>query len=99
MYLDNYIKEIKELCRKNSVKSLYAFGSVLTDRFGKESDIDLVVDISSDDPLEYGRKYFDLKFTLEDLFKRKVDLLESTEIRNPYFLQELAETQALIYGS
>jgi predicted nucleotidyltransferase len=98
MYLDNYIKEITQLCQQNSVRTLYAFGSVLTDRFNEESDIDLVVDINSDDALDYGGKYFDLKFTLEDLLKRKIDLLESSEIKNKYFLEELEETKSLIYG-
>jgi predicted nucleotidyltransferase len=99
MYLDKNIDEITELCRQNSVRTLYAFGSVLTDRFKADSDIDLVVDISSEDPREYANQYFNLKFTLEDLLKRKIDLLESSEIKNKYFPEELAETQSLIYGS
>jgi predicted nucleotidyltransferase len=47
MYLDKYKNEITDLCLKNKVKSLYVFGSVLTDRFTEKSDIDLVVDIDS----------------------------------------------------
>jgi uncharacterized protein len=50
MYLDNYTDEINNLCLKNKVKSLYVFGSVLTDRFSEKSDIDPVVDIDSNDP-------------------------------------------------
>ena len=99
MYLDNYIKEITQLCQANSVKTLYAFGSVVTERFNDESDVDLVVDINSDNTLDYGEKYFDLKFSLQDLLKRKIDLLEASEIRNKYFIEELEKTKSLVYGS
>lgn len=98
MYLDNYISEIKKLCQANGVKTLYAFGSVLTDRFTEESDVDLVVDIDSGDPFEYTEMYFNLKFTLEDILKRKIDLLEAKAVKNSYFIQELEQTKALIYG-
>ena len=66
MYLESYIDEIRLLCQKNRVKSLYVFGSVLTDRFTDKSDIDLIVDIDSIDPLEYSDFYFNLKFALEE---------------------------------
>jgi len=47
---------------------------VLTDQFGSDSNIDFVVDINSDDPLDYAENYFDLKFKLQDLFKKPVCL-------------------------
>ena len=39
------IESIKALCKSHKVKSLYAFGSVLSDKFNDESDIDLIVKI------------------------------------------------------
>ncbi|HZJ20046.1 MAG TPA: nucleotidyltransferase domain-containing protein, partial [Pricia sp.] len=69
--------EIVALCQKHKVSKLFAFGSVLTDRFSKESDIDLVVDFDEFDKMEYADNYFNLKFSLEDLFQRNVDLLEN----------------------
>jgi len=45
MYLDQYSSEINSLCIQNKVKSLFVFGSVLTDKFSADSDIDLVVDL------------------------------------------------------
>jgi predicted nucleotidyltransferase len=54
MYLERYIGETRVLCQKNRVKSLYVFGSILTDRFTDKSDIDLIVDNDSFDPLEYS---------------------------------------------
>jgi len=98
MYLDNYISSLKSLCQQNKVKSLYVFGSVLTDRFNDKSDIDLVVDIDSSDPIDYADNYFNLKFALQDLFKRQIDLLENKAIKNPYIRQNIDNSKYLIYA-
>ena len=81
MYLDKYTNEIIRLCLQNRVKSLYVFGSVLTERFSEKSDIDLVVDINSNDPFDYADSYFNLKFALQDLFRRPIVLLENKAIK------------------
>ena len=96
--LDKYRKMIINLCERHKVKSLYAFGSVLTDKFNKDSDIDFVVDFDNL-PLEnYADNYFDLKFSLEDILKRPVDLLEEKALRNPYFKSNLNQQKQLVYG-
>jgi len=97
--LTTHLESIKGLCRTNAVKSLFAFGSVTTDKFNDESDIDLVVDIEDQDPISYSDKYFNLKFALEDLLHRKIDLLEERAIRNPLFKQQLNKKKVLIYGN
>ncbi|MCF8461465.1 MAG: nucleotidyltransferase domain-containing protein [Flavobacteriales bacterium] len=97
--LINHLESIKGLCRINTVRSLFAFGSVTTDKFNDASDIDLVVDIDDKDPISYSDKYFNLKFALEDLLQRKIDLLEEKAIRNPLFKQHLNEKKVLIYGN
>ncbi|WP_366184580.1 nucleotidyltransferase domain-containing protein [Flavobacterium ovatum] len=96
--IQNYSKEIINLCKIHKVKSLYAFGSVLTDKFNSESDVDLVVDFQPIDVLDYGDNYYNLKFSLEDIFKRNVDLLEEKALRNPYFIKTLNKNKKLIYG-
>ena len=98
MYLDNYINEINRLCLQNKVKSLYVFGSVLTEKFSDESDIDLVVDIDSNDPFDYADSYFNLKFALQDLFRRPIDLLENKAIKNQYIRQNIDRSKSLIYA-
>lgn len=74
MHLDKYLSEIRNLCLENKVKSLFLFGSVLSDQFTKNSDIDLVVDIDSNVPFDYIERYFNLKFALQELFRRPIDL-------------------------
>lgn len=96
--IDNFKSDIFSLCAKHKVKSLYAFGSVLTDNFNATSDIDLVVDFEKIDVLEYGDNYYELKFSLENILKRNIDLLEEKAIKNPFFRKTLNENKVLIYG-
>ena len=90
--------QIKRLCSLNKVRTLFAFGSVLREDFQPESDIDLVVDIDEKDPIKYSDNYFNLKFQLEQLFNRKVDLLEHQTIKNYNLKQEIEKTKIIIYG-
>ena len=96
--IENYSKDITELCKTHKVKSLYAFGSVLTEKFNNESDIDLIVDFQQLDVLDYGDNYYDLKFSLESMLKRNIDLLEQKAIKNPYFIKTINKNKKLIYG-
>ena len=95
--IHNHKPDLTRLCAQNKVKSLYAFGSVLTDRFDNGSDIDLVVDFDSHGPLEYADCYFNLKFALQDLFGRPVDLLENKAIRNEFLRREIDNTKELVH--
>ena len=97
-YIERYKKYLFNLCRQNDVKTLYAFGSVLTDRFNEKSDIDLIVNIDSNNPLDYADKYFNLKFAMQDLFNRPVDLLEEKAVRNQYLRKEIDSTKQIIYA-
>ena len=97
--LHQYISPLSDLCRANHVKELAVFGSALTSSFNNESDVDLVVEFESLDPFSYADSYFSLKFAIEDLFKRQVDLLEAKEIHNPYLLQEISSKKQLLYAA
>ncbi|TLV03456.1 nucleotidyltransferase family protein [Dyadobacter luticola] len=96
--LEKYKASIAKLCKTHRVRSLYAFGSVLSDKFDEKSDIDLVVDFTSMEVEDYADNYFDFKFSLQEIFNRPVDLLEEKAIKNPYFLQTLKQQKQLVYG-
>ena len=96
--LSKHIDQIKRLCEQNKVRALFAFGSVTTENFRADSDIDLVVDIDDDDPISYSNKYFVLKFKLEEMLKRQIDLLEQKAIRNRYLKGEIERTKVQLYG-
>ena len=97
-FLNQYNAQIADLCRRYNVERLFAFGSVLTDRFNDESDVDLIVDIADESPLEYADNYFNLKFGLSDLFGRSVDLLENKALRNAQMRKHIDESKQLIYA-
>ena len=96
--IETYKEQIRKLCEMNKVKSLYAFGSVNTALFNHNSDVDLLVDFEINDPVEYSEKYFNLKFNLEKLLNRSIDLLENKSIRNPFLRQSIDKSKALVYG-
>lgn len=96
--LGQYILIIKNLCNVHHVDKLYAFGSILTNRFNETSDIDFIVRFKDIDLLSYSDNYFDFKFSLEDLLKHPIDLLEEQALKNPYLKQSIDETKELIYG-
>lgn len=96
--IDKNIDKVRALCLKHKVTKLFVFGSIITDSFKKDSDIDFVVDFAGIDLYDYADNYFDFKFSLEDLLKREVDLLEEKAIRNPYLRKSIDSTKQLIYG-
>ena len=96
--LNQHIDQIVRLCELNTVRTLFAFGSITTDKFNPGSDIDLVVDIDDNDPISYSEKYFNLKFQLEEILKRQIELLEQKSIRNRFLKSEIDRTKCQIYG-
>ncbi len=96
--LDKYAIAINKLCVAHQVKTLYAFGSVLTNYFTEKSDIDFIVDFDPVELSRYADNYYNLKFSLQDILKRDIDLLEEKAIKNPYFLQSVIHQRKLVYG-
>ncbi len=77
---DQYSSEISQICRKYGIKSLTAFGGVLSDEFNENSDIDFLLELDS-----AGNglvRYMNAKRELEKLFQRPVDLVMPKTIKN-----------------
>lgn len=86
------------LCKTHNVKKLYAFGSSITDQFSEDSsDIDLLIEIDNDDPIERGENLINIWDKFEQFFQRKVDLLTYTSIKNPILKRNIDSTKILIY--
>lgn len=99
MYLTPHILQIRKLCEKYKVERLYAFGSVLTDRFSENSDVDFLYTFKSDVPLlEIVDHYFNFQNDLEKTLCRMVDLVSEKDLKNPYFIKEVNANKQLIYG-
>ena len=98
VFLRSYKEQLADLCSQHHVKTLHAFGSVLSDKFSEQSDVDLIVAFNNIPVEDYADNYFDFKFSLQDVFNRPVDLLEEQAIRNPYFRQNIDNNKQMIYG-
>ena len=92
--------EIQKLCQLYSVKAMYAFGSVCTDKFNETSDIDFLISFSQNLSIkDYSDNYFELHYKLEELLHRNIDLLTDKSLSNPYFIQSIEQTKTPIYES
>lgn len=91
---------VVKLFKDHKVKSAYAFGSVVSDKFNDESDIDLLINFEdSVEALERGEIWWDLHDTLRSMFNRDVDLLIESSLKNPYLIEDINEKKQLIYAA
>ena len=97
-FLQAHKSEMEILCRQYHVKQLYLFGSALTSKFRPDSDLDFLVTFHDVEQLEYADNFFDFRDALAHLFQRKVDLVESQTLKNPYFKSAVEATKVIIYG-
>jgi len=89
---------VVEFCRRWQVTELALFGSVLTDDWRPDSDIDVLVTFSD----EAGWSLFDLvtmQAELEQIFGRPVDLVEKDALRNPFRRHRILTTKQVVYES
>lgn len=96
--IDSNIERIISLCKLHKVNTLSVFGSVLTDRFNEQSDIDFVVDFDPVPINEYADNFLGLSDALSKLLGRDIDLLEGKAIHNPIFRNNVERTKVQIYG-
>ncbi len=92
--------KIIALCKKYKVAKLWVFGSILTDRFNDNSDVDFSVKFDKEKLplLDYADNYLDFHKALRSLFSREIDLVTEDSLTNPYFIKELNATKQLVYG-
>jgi len=96
--IENKISDLKRICLALNVKRLYAFGSVVSDDFRKDSDIDFLISFMETLTIEqYTDNYFALQYKLRELFGREIDIVTERTLSNPYFVKSVNETKELIY--
>lgn len=96
--IERNIDAIKKLCAVYAVAQMSVFGSVLTDRFNDDSDIDILVTFDALPVENYAENYLQLQESLQNLLGREVDLVEDKAIRNPVFRNQVDRTKVQIYG-
>jgi predicted nucleotidyltransferase len=95
--LSNNIDELKGICQEHQVKSLHVFGSVCTEDFTDESDIDFIISFHKRFFDGYVDNYLSLEKELIKLFDRPIDLITEDTIQNPYFEKIVNKTKTVIY--
>ncbi len=94
--LSTYRSRLTELCRSLSVKRLELVGSAAREDFQPESsDIDVLIEFEGTHAL--FDRYFEVKFGLESIFGRKVDVIQSGAVRNPHLRASLQQDRMAVY--
>ncbi|MCX2680851.1 nucleotidyltransferase domain-containing protein [Galbibacter sp. EGI 63066] len=96
--INQYINEIRALCKTHNVEKLYLFGSATNDDFSPESDIDFLVKFKKIDLAKYFENYMVLKESLKNIFNREIDLVEEQTLKNPILIKSINKSKELIYG-
>jgi predicted nucleotidyltransferase len=98
--ITDHLDEIRQLCAKHGVKRLSVFGSAVKGTFDPaRSDVDFVVEFEPARPSDGWHSYFDLKFAIEELLGRPIDLVGMAAVDNPYFRQAIELTQRELYAA
>lgn len=87
-------KEIANFLKDKPVKKAYLFGSVSRNEQNENSDIDILLELDYTNPIGLG--FVRMKFELEELLNRKVDLVTLNGI-SKYIKPYVDSDKILIY--
>nr|MBC8525143.1 nucleotidyltransferase family protein [Chlorobium phaeobacteroides] len=83
-----------EFCRRNHIRRLALFGSVLRDDFTADSDIDVLAEFEPDHVP--GLAFYGMQRQLAEIFGRKVDMNTAKDL-SPYFREEVLDEAEYLY--
>lgn len=98
MNIDIPTQAIEDFCRRWKVVELSLFGSVLRDDFRPDSDVDVLVVFAPDAAWRW-RDRARMEEELEELFGRRVDLVEKDALENPFRRREILRTHRVVYAA
>ena len=87
-------EEVAEFCRRNRVRRMALFGSVIRDDFRPESDVDVLVEFEPG--YAAGFVFFQMRRELTAMLGREVDMHTAASL-SPYFRQEVLDEAEEIY--
>jgi uncharacterized protein len=97
--IEDNLEEIGRLCRLHGVRKLELFGSILREDFDPErSDVDMLVEFEPEAANSFAN-FLQLKEALEDLFARRVDLVELRAIRNRRLRHYIEQSKSPVYAA
>ena len=87
--------KIAQFCRRNHIKRLSLFGSVLGDSFSPDSDIDVLVEFEPGH--SPGFAFFGMQRELSEILGCNVDL-HTPMFLSPYFREQVLKEAETQYG-
>jgi len=98
--IEHHSSTVAQLCLHLGVQSLDVFGSAADGTFDpSHSDIDFLVTFKPEDQSNLFNRYFELQESLEKLFDRKVDLVSTAGLSNPYFIASVNRSRQPVYAA
>ena len=88
-------EEIAALCRRHHIRRLSLFGSILSDEFRPESDVDMLVEFEPGKTP--GLEFFGIQRELSALLGRPVDLSTPKDLSR-YFRDEVLSEARPLYA-
>ena len=92
---------ISAFCERHAVRRFYLFESILRGDFGKDSDVDVMVDVGG--PFTRISTVRTMVEELEALFGRKVDIVSLFNVERgsvkPRYRDEILKTSSLVYDA
>lgn len=88
-------QSLEEFCERNDIKKLSLFGSVITDDFTSQSDVDLLVEFL--DGKTPGLAIVDFQDELSQMLGREVDLRTPAELSH-FFREKVLVEAVVIYA-
>ena len=88
---------IAEFCRRNRIRKLSLFGSVLRDDFRRDSDVDVLVEFEPESAVGLIC-LAGMERELSELIGEKVDLRTAADLSR-YFRQEVVDTAEVQYAA
>ncbi len=89
-------EEIGAFCRKHHIRKLSLFGSVLSDDFRPDSDVDVLVEFEPGSVVGLIR-LAGIEIELSEILGRKADL-RTPEDLSKYFRQEVLDSAEILYA-
>ena len=98
--VEQHRAELATLCERYEVRRLELFGSAARGDFNPQtSDLDFLVAFQPPGKVSAADRYLGLLADLESLFGRKVDLVDVSAHRNPYFMADALRHRELLYAA
>jgi predicted nucleotidyltransferase len=88
-------KALAEFCRKNHIRRMAFFGSVLREDFHPDSDIDVLVEFEAGHVP--GLAFFTMQEELTKILGRQVDLV-TPKFLSPYFRDQVIQEAKVAYA-